>query len=68
MENEALASARERLISATSFLTDQVEKGNLVIKYCPTGSMIADFQTKPLQGAKFDEFRSAIMGFDKWMN
>ena len=47
------------------FLTDQVEKGNLVIKYCPTGSMIADFQTKPLQGAKFDQFRSAIMGFDK---
>ena len=47
------------------FLTDQVEKGNLTIQYCPTGSMIADFQSKPLQGAKFDQFRSDIMGFDK---
>ena len=46
------------------FLTDQVEKGNLTILYCPTGKMIADFMSKPLQGAKFDQFRADIMGFE----
>ena len=45
------------------FLTDQVEKGNLTIVHCPTGEMIADYQTKPLMGAKFDQFRRDIMGF-----
>ena len=44
------------------FLTDQVEKGNLKIAYCPTGEMIADFQSKPLQGVKFVKFKNDIMG------
>ena len=30
--------------------------------YCPTGKMIADFSTKPLQGAIFVEFRNKIQG------
>jgi hypothetical protein len=30
--------------------------------YCPTGEMIADFFTKPLQGAQFYKFRDAILG------
>jgi len=45
------------------FLTDQVEKGNLCIDYCPTGEMLGDFMTKPVQGFKYDQFRNAIMGF-----
>ena len=44
------------------FLTDQVEKGNLSIQYCPTDEMIADFMTKPLQGQKFLYFKKLIMG------
>ena len=44
------------------FLTDQVEKGNVTIEYCPTDDMIGDFHTKPLQGAKFQKFRNAILG------
>ncbi|CAJ1929662.1 unnamed protein product [Cylindrotheca closterium] len=44
------------------FITDQVEKGNVKIKYCPTGNMIADFMTKPLQGEKFCKFRDWILG------
>jgi len=44
------------------FLTDQVEKGNLSIEYCPTDDMIADYHTKPLTGVKFIKFRKAIMG------
>jgi hypothetical protein len=35
------------------FLTDQVEKGNVTIVYCPTDDMVGDFHTKPLQGEKF---------------
>ena len=44
------------------FLTDQIEKGNVQVEYCPTGDMIADFMTKPLQGKLFEKFRKMIMG------
>ena len=44
------------------FLTDQIEKGNLSVEYCPTGDMVGDFMTKPKQGRDFDKFRKAIMG------
>jgi hypothetical protein len=47
------------------FLTDQVEKGNLVVEYCPTDDMTGDFHTKPLQGEKFLRFRNAILGLEK---
>ena len=32
--------------------------------YCPTGKMLADFFTKPLQGQLFNFFRRIIMGWD----
>ena len=44
------------------FLTDQIQQGNLVVKYCPTDMMIVDYMTKPLQGIKFQKFQKAIMG------
>jgi hypothetical protein len=44
------------------FLADQVEKGNVMIHFCPTEDMIADYMTKPLQGAKFLKFKKLIMG------
>ena len=44
------------------FLTDQQEKGNLAVEYCPTGDMVGDFMTKPLQGRDFRRFRNLIMG------
>jgi len=43
-------------------LTDQVEKGNLRIEYCPTAEMNGDYMSKPLQGSLFEKFRSRIMG------
>ena len=43
------------------FITDQVEKENIMIEYCPTDIMVGDYMTKPLQGAKFKKFRKAIM-------
>jgi hypothetical protein len=44
------------------FLTDQIEKGNLSIEYCPTTEMIGDYMSKPLQGKLFQKFKKAIMG------
>ena len=46
------------------FLTDQVEKGNLTITYCPKDAMIRDFMRKPLQGSKFRQFSDDIMGIE----
>jgi hypothetical protein len=45
------------------FLTDQIEKKNLSVEYCPTNGMIADYMSKPLQGKQFQELRKAIMGY-----
>ena len=44
------------------FLHDQQEKGNVEIKYCPTGEMIGDFMTKPKQGRDFKRFWDDVMG------
>ena len=44
------------------FITDQVEKGNATIEYCPTEQMVGDVLTKPLQGTKFLEFRDILLG------
>jgi hypothetical protein len=41
---------------------DQVEKGNLLIEYCPTDEMVVDYMTKPLSGAKFRKFKKRLMG------
>ena len=45
------------------FVKDRVDKGEIGIEYCPTESMLADFFTKPLQGALFHKFRKVIMGY-----
>jgi hypothetical protein len=44
------------------FIADQVEKGHMLVEYCPTGEMVADFMSKPLQGKLFVKFRDFIMG------
>ncbi len=46
------------------FLTDQIAKGNLIVEYCPTMEMIADYFSKPLQGKLFQKFWRSIMGHD----
>ena len=47
------------------YVTDKVRSGELLIEYCPTGEMIADYFTKPLQGTHFRGFRNTIMGIDE---
>ena len=57
------SSKRTRAINIRYFfITDQVEKGNVSIEYCPTGEMLADFMTKPLQGRLFEKFKKSLMG------
>ena len=58
------SSKRTRALNIRHFfLTDQIEKGNLTVKYCPTDEMLGDYFTKPLQGHKFEDFRNVIMGY-----
>jgi len=59
----ASSSKRTRHIAIRYFfVTDRIAKGELSIEWCPTAEMIADFMTKPLQGATFRKFRDIIMG------
>jgi hypothetical protein len=44
------------------FIADRVKSKEIRIEYCPTGIMIADYFTKPLQGALFRKLRAMIMG------
>jgi hypothetical protein len=44
------------------FVIDRVKNQELTVEWCPTGDMIADFMTKPTQGALFKKFRDQIMG------
>ena len=43
------------------FIADQINNGKLRVEYCPTGDMVSDYHTKPLQGALFRKFRDMIM-------
>ena len=43
------------------YIKDRIEKGDIVIKYCPTDEMVGDFMSKPLQGKPFRKFFRMIM-------
>ena len=45
------------------FIKDQVDAKYMEIIHCPTEQMLADYFTKPLQGALFHLFRAVIMGW-----
>jgi len=46
------------------FIKDRVSLKEILIEYCPTAEMVADFFTKPLQGKQFDKLRDQIMNLD----
>jgi hypothetical protein len=46
------------------FVHDRINAGEVSVQYCPTGDMIADFFTKPLQGSLFKKFRDQIMNYN----
>jgi hypothetical protein len=45
-----------------SFIADRVKSKEIRIEYCPTAIMLADYFTKPLQGALFRKLRDMSMG------
>ena len=47
------------------FITDKLNKGEVSMEWCPTGDMIADFFTKPVQGSQFQRLHDAIMGMPR---
>jgi hypothetical protein len=44
------------------FIKDRIQRGEINLVYCPTGEMVADFFSKPLQGGLFKKFRDVVMG------
>jgi len=46
------------------FVKDRVDSKEIKIEHCPTEDMIADYFTKPLQGALFIKLRNLIMNVD----
>jgi hypothetical protein len=46
------------------FAHDRIKNGDIVVEYCPTGEMLADYFTKPLQGSLFIKFRNRILNID----
>jgi hypothetical protein len=44
------------------FITDHAKRNSVSIKHCPTGIMLADYFTKPLQGSLFRIFRFVLLG------
>ncbi len=59
----SLSSKRTRHIEIHYYyVADQIAKGDLRVVWCPTDKMIADFQTKPLQGKAFVKLQDLLMG------
>jgi hypothetical protein len=44
------------------FIKDRVANNDISIRHCPTGEMLAEHFTKPLQGSLFRKFRADIQG------
>ncbi len=53
---------RADIVRVIFFVKDRIDNGKLLIEYCPTESMLADFFTKPMQGTLFRLFRDVILG------
>ena len=67
MESNGRASCSDRsrhINIRYFFIKDYVKQNKIEIKYCPTGKMLADYFTKPLQRSLFRKFRAIIMGWE----
>jgi hypothetical protein len=64
-KGKASSSKRTKHISIRYFfVANRIANNELSVEWCPTGRMIADYITKPLQGTLFKQFRDHIMGVD----
>jgi hypothetical protein len=65
VNNGGSNSERTRHIAIRFFwLKDRIESDELKIVYCPTGDMIADILTKPLQGELFRKLRRRLLNWE----
>ena len=67
MENNGRHSSGKRtrhLNICYFFITDRIGAKKINVQYCPTELLIADFFTKPLQGAQFRKLRNAILNIE----
>jgi len=46
------------------FVKDRVESKEIALQYLPTGDMLADILTKPLQGCAFRKLRKSLLNCD----
>ena len=44
------------------FVHDLVQRGMVSVEHCGASDMIGDFNTKPLQGQLFKNFRNSVLG------
>lgn len=61
LEQNRMASSRKRTKNIRVryyFIKDRIAVGNIVVKHCPTGVMLADHFTKPMKRALFRKFRA----------
>ncbi len=60
---KASSSKRTKHIKVKYFyILDQIAQNEITIEHCPTEQMWMDINTKPKQGAVFQEFRGQVMG------
>ena len=58
INGKASSSKRTRDFDIRIFyIKDLVDRGEVIIVYCPTDEMIADYMTKPTVGSKFKMLR-----------
>ena len=46
------------------FITDHIERDHVQVSYCPTGDMLADYFSKPLQGSLFRKFHNLFLNIN----
>jgi len=49
------------------WLNDVIKRGKLIVKFCNTENMIADYLSKPVTGAIFEKFRNVLLGISSWI-
>jgi hypothetical protein len=58
------AGPKSRHIDIRFFwIQDRLKQEDILVRHCPTLQMLADFFTKPLQGALFRPFRDVLLGY-----
>ena len=65
---KSVGSRSRHIDIKTFFVTDRHKKGDITIEHCPTSEMVADYFTKPLQGALFKKMRNVIMGYQSYVS